>query len=264
MLNAIVLGVSVRESEAAKRSAVRGRCEANLAVRGVVDGIEALEEEVPVDEVESLAGRGTEIGHDGIVRSFLSSELGIQALIKKLILSCELEGGAADVEHQALEVGDRVGGNHEKTRALIHSRPRDGTLILLERIRRNQHEGRAGVDDASRREDLLSAVRDCLVDSPIIRCGRSSGDGGVGNVGSELGRVDSAKGQLAVSRAGCRGRGVVDTDNLSGDRALREQVVCDGGHVGSAADGTGGKINWTDSNDAVDSLESLISGSDSN
>ena len=40
-----------------RRIGVRGRCKADARVGGVEDGVEALQEGVAVDEVETLAGR---------------------------------------------------------------------------------------------------------------------------------------------------------------------------------------------------------------
>ena len=48
------------------------RSEPDLVLAAVVDGVEALEERVAVDEVEALAGRGADVGDDevdGVVRA---------------------------------------------------------------------------------------------------------------------------------------------------------------------------------------------------
>ena len=66
--------------------------EANLALAAVVHGVEALEESVAVDEVETLAGRGANVGDDEVDRVVFAADNAVQRARPDLGVRGELIG----------------------------------------------------------------------------------------------------------------------------------------------------------------------------
>lgn len=151
---------------------------------------------------------------------------------------------APNGEEKALEAVQLVRCDRQETRRAVKcSTRRRGVFIV--RVGGNEEEGGAGVNDASsRREDRCVAVRNRLIDTPVLACRRSGGDGPetqisyvpdshgevivasrVRNVSRELARVGAAERELAIDFGVRRRRLKGYPDNLGGDRTLRQQVV---------------------------------------
>lgn len=57
---------------------VRGRREAQAGVGGVIDGVEPLEERIPVDEVQALARVAANVGDDEVDVASAAADRGVQ------------------------------------------------------------------------------------------------------------------------------------------------------------------------------------------
>lgn len=76
---------------------------ADALVGGIEDGVEALEEGVAVDEVETLAGVGAKVVDDAVDASGNTTDVGVERAGENLTVGSELEGASAVDEEQALE-----------------------------------------------------------------------------------------------------------------------------------------------------------------
>lgn len=97
-----------------------------------------------------------------------------------------------DGEEQRLEVLELRLGELEQARALVHRRA-GRLLVRLERVRGDHEQGGAGVDDAggAGEERGVRAVREVLVDAPVVASGGGGRDGDEGDVARDPGKYKS-------------------------------------------------------------------------
>jgi len=105
---------------------------------------------------------------------------------------------------------------------------------------------------------------DALVDTPVgaSRAGGSQRD--VRDRGGGLAGINSTEGKFTIDGALGSGGSVVDTNGLSADGTLGEEVIGNSGNVTSAGDGARGEVNGANTEDTVNTIEARGGGSNTN
>lgn len=179
-------------------SRVRGCGKTDTVVGGIENRVEALEESVAIDEVETFTTGGAKGVDNEVDVARATTNISVKGARPDLAVRGESVGGAANIEVQVLEGTVLGGGNAEKASRPVQSST-SCSLVLCVGIAGDEDKGSASVNDTSRlRQDGRGAVSDALVDTPVVGCRVGGGERSVCNGAGVLGSVSSTEGELSI------------------------------------------------------------------
>jgi len=178
-----------------------GGGETDTLVGGIKDGVEALQESETVDEVETFTAGRAKVVDDEVDAVGVTADEGVEAAGPCLGVGGKGEGSAGNGEGQRLEGIELSGGQAQQASGVV----KDSTgslLVCIEGIGSKKNEGGSGIDNTdSGGKNVGTAKLNALADTPEFAGRGGSGKRGERDGSSELGRISSAEGQLAVGNS---------------------------------------------------------------
>lgn len=198
---------------------VGGSGQSDLLIGGVIDGVEALQECVTVDEIKTLTTGGTKIANNQVDTASGATDLCVKRAGPQLGVWGKSVRTTIRSEDQILQLCELGRSDAKKTSGGVGDGT-SGRLVPVESVGGKQDQGCPSVNNTCRRsKDGRWTVVDGLVDPPVGASRVGVGDGRKIDLTRIFGTISSTPSNLPISRRGWGKWLEEDTNLVSGDGA---------------------------------------------